>query len=721
MHSSTSDQFGEPTDPILNVVKQHWGYDSLRPLQHEAMSAACDGVDSMVVLPTGGGKSLCYQAPALLNEKPTVVVSPLIALMKDQVDALIERGIGAAFLNSSLTPEDRQRVSDGIRVGEYKLIFVAPERFASGHFWQLLQSSGVGAFAIDEAHCISHWGHDFRGDYRRLDQLSARFPDASIHAFTATATPRVRDDIISQLHLREPKVLVGDFFRPNLHYRIVRREAGFTQILKLVKEREGQGGIVYCIRRRDVDAISQHLSAAGIKAAGYHAGLSDAQRTRVQDRFSSFKTDVIVATVAFGMGIDRSDIRFVIHAAMPKSIEHYQQETGRAGRDGKPADCILLYGGGDLMTWKRIIERGGEADMESAMPLLNTMARFSTGIRCRHESLVTYFGQPWTNGSCKACDLCLDGVEFHPDSTTIAQKIMSGVVKTGQRFGAAYVRDTLVGANTEKVRERGHDRLSTFGILESEDERSVMAWVDQLVDQEMLIRDGEFRVLKVSDLGWQVLHMKTEARLLPAQKVKATKRKRTTKTVKKPQALRKHQPFDQSSYEDARVKLYESLGRNLACPDCSYSLFGNRRVICPECGYRIDLKALGVKEEDFRRVAEEGAGIELESAPPLEEQIEILDAKYGEQIETSYTEDLAETPDESDAQADELFEKLRQVRLIIAREIKKPAFVVFSDRTLRAIAQAAPRDDEEMLAVKGVGPAKLESYGQQFLEAIANE
>lgn len=708
MQSSSATPNDQPTGPICGIVKQYWGYDSLRPMQHEAMTAAVEGTDSLVVLPTGGGKSLCYQAPALLNDKPTVVVSPLIALMKDQVDALIERGIGAAFLNSSLTPEDRRRVSDGIRAGEYKLIFVAPERFASEYFWRLLQSSGVGAFAIDEAHCISHWGHDFRSDYRRLDQLSARFPEASIHAFTATATPRVRQDIIEQLHLRDPKVLVGDFFRPNLNYRVLRRESGFHQILQLIKEREGQGGIVYCIRRRDVDAISQHLSAAGIKAAGYHAGLSDAQRTRVQDRFSSFKVDVIVATVAFGMGIDRSDIRFVIHAAMPKSIEHYQQETGRAGRDGEPADCILLYGGGDLMTWKRIIEKSGDADIASAMPLLNTMARFCTGIRCRHESLVTYFGQPWTIDSCGACDLCLDGVKVHPDSTTIAQKIMSGVVKTGQRFGAAYVCDTLIGDCNAKVSERGHERLSTFGILEDEDKRSVMTWIDQLVDQDMLCRDGEYRVLKVTDLGWQVLHMKADARLLPAPKTKRPKRvQKKSRTVSKPKPLTHHRAIDQDAYEDARVKLFESLGHKLSCPDCSYSLFGLRKAICPECGYRVDLETLGVSDGDFRRVAAKGAGVELQSAPPLEEQFDSSPAICED--ESDY---------EPDATASALFERLRQLRLTIAREINKPAFVVFSDRTLRAISEAAPRDADEMLQVKGVGPAKLEAYGDQFLEAI---
>ncbi|NOX60274.1 MAG: RecQ family ATP-dependent DNA helicase, partial [Planctomycetes bacterium] len=525
MQSAPDDNSPSSADPIRSVVKQYWGYDSLRPLQHEAMSAGIAGRDALVVLPTGGGKSLCYQAPALLRDQPTVVVSPLIALMKDQVDALISRGISAAFLNSSLTMDDRRRVEGGVANGEYKLLFVAPERFASQAFWNLLDSSGVGAFAIDEAHCISHWGHDFRGDYRRLDQLNERFPDAAIQAFTATATPRVRDDIVEQLSLREPAVLVGDFFRPNLNYRVQARGDVFGDILKLIEERPRLAGIVYCMRRRDVDELSQFLKSSGVEAAGYHAGMSDIQRSRVQDRFASMKTDVVVATVAFGMGIDRSDIRFVIHAAMPKSIEHYQQETGRAGRDNLPADCILLYSGSDLMAWKRIMERDGAAGVETAMPLLNAMARFCTGIRCRHKALVTYFGQAWSIDRCGACDMCSDNVTTLDDSTVRAQKIMSAVKRTGERFGAAYVCEVLLGSETQSVRERGHASLSTFGIMADDDKSSLMAWVDQLVDQELLIRDGEYRILKITEAGWRVLRSQAEARLLPVKEKKRTKRR----------------------------------------------------------------------------------------------------------------------------------------------------------------------------------------------------
>ncbi|MFQ5491032.1 MAG: RecQ family ATP-dependent DNA helicase, partial [Phycisphaerae bacterium] len=434
------------TGTLKAVVRERWGYDTFRPLQLQAMAAAVQRRDALVVLPTGGGKSLCYQAPALLADKPTVVVSPLIALMKDQVDGLIQRNIPATFLNSSLAPEDRRRVQAGISQGQYKLIFVAPERFASSGFFDLLDNAGVGAMAIDEAHCISHWGHDFRADYRNLGQLKRRYPGTAIHAFTATATPRVRDDIVQQLGLSDPTVLVGDFFRPNLTYRVSRRGFGFEDVIQAVQQRPDQAGIVYCIRRADVDDLTAQLQARGCNAVAYHAGLSDEQRTTAQDAFSAGRADLVVATVAFGMGVDRSDIRFVIHAAMPKSIEHYQQETGRAGRDGQPAECILFYSGADFGLWKNIIQMGDADETQTdALDLLGSMYRFCTGMQCRHRKLVTYFGQSWQGSSCNACDFCLDGATPLPDSTEIAQKIMSCVARTGQRFGGAHVADVLNG------------------------------------------------------------------------------------------------------------------------------------------------------------------------------------------------------------------------------------------------------------------------------------
>jgi len=615
-------------DSIRDVVRRVWGYDTLRPLQHEAMSAAVAGRDTLVVMPTGGGKSLCYQAPALLADQPTVVISPLIALMKDQVDSLHARGVPAAFLNSSLTVADRRRVADGLMNAAYKLIFVAPERFASNVFWELLDGGGIGAFAIDEAHCISHWGHDFRADYRRLDQLRARYPAASIHAFTATATPRVRDDIIAQLHLRAPEVLVGDFFRPNLTYRAVRRAPDFEEVIRAVRQRPGQAGIVYCIRRRDVDELTELLRTAGLSARGYHAGMSDDQRTRVQDAFAAGECDVIVATVAFGMGIDRADIRFVIHAALPRSIEHYQQETGRAGRDGLPAECLLFYSGEDFALWKSIIGKEGSPDQ---ITMLAEMYALASGITCRHRKLVTYFGQAWTRDGCGACDVCCGDISALPDSTVIAQKILSAVARTEQRYAAAYVCEVLLGALSERVEARGHDQLKTFGIMSNHPPKHLRAWIDQLVDQDLLRREGQYHVLKITPAGWQVLRSQAQARLLPPA------------------------GGDRSSRSRPRARKAP-----LALPEMAKSQSAARPAPAP-------------------RVVPAG---------PL------------------------------DADERRLFERLRELRREIADELNVPAFVVFSDKTLRALARARPRTRDDLLSVKGVGPQKSQAFGARFLAAI---
>ncbi len=528
------DAMPQPAQQLRDVIKRHWGYESFRPLQCEAMTAAVERRDSLVVLPTGGGKSLCYQAPALLNDRPTVVVSPLIALMKDQVDALLQRDVSSGFLNSSLEPADRRLVIEGIRRGQYKLIFVAPERFAGESFLELLALGGVGTFAIDEAHCISHWGHDFRLDYRRLGLLKERFPDASVHAFTATATPRVREDIVHQLGLRDPAVLVGDFFRPNLSYAIARRRRGFTDVYEAVRDRAGQAGIVYCIRRADVDEVAAALNATGTRAVGYHAGMTDDQRTQAQDAFASGRTDVVIATVAFGMGIDRADIRYVIHAAMPKSIEHYQQETGRAGRDGEPAECILFYSGADFRLWQTILDQNDapEANRAEQLARLSEMYRFCTGASCRHRRLVTYFGQSWDRDNCGACDLCTGALRPRSDATVLAQKILSCVARTEQRYGAAYVVDVLRGETTDRIVERRHDRLSTFGLIPDEPKTTLMAWIDQLIDQELLVRYGEYPVLRLTAKSLPVLRGEDEAKLFDVKAPRRSKRegKRASKS-----------------------------------------------------------------------------------------------------------------------------------------------------------------------------------------------
>jgi ATP-dependent DNA helicase RecQ len=510
-------------DRILEMVERYWGYTALRPLQHEAMTAAVQHRDCLAVMPTGGGKSLCYQAPSLLTDKLTVVVSPLIALMKDQVDRLNERNIPAAFLNSSMDLADKRRVMAGIYNHRYRMIFIAPERFAKEAFHDMLARAGVGAFAIDEAHCISHWGHDFRADYRRLGELKQRYPDACVHAFTATATTQVRGDIIDQLRLDNPLVLVGDFFRPNLVYRVQPRTDAFSDVREAIRERPGQAGIVYCIRRDDVDELAARLRRAGIRATGYHAGMDDEARTAAQDAFARGEFDVVVATVAFGMGIDRADIRFVIHAAMPKSLEHYQQETGRAGRDGLRADCILFYASADYQLWKNIVEGNEAADLANKLSMLREMHRFCTGMGCRHRQLVTYFGQAWNRGSCEACDICGGTVEVLPESTVIAQKILSAVARTDQRFGAGYVTDILLGEATDKVIERDHAGLSVFGLLAGIPRPAIMTWIDQLADQGLLVRDGEYRVLKITHAGWQTLRSQAEARLTRAGPARSRK------------------------------------------------------------------------------------------------------------------------------------------------------------------------------------------------------
>ncbi len=393
-------------DALLEVVRNTWGYPGLRPLQREAMEASLAGRDALVVLPTGGGKSLCYQAPALLAPSLTLVVSPLISLMKDQVDRLLARGVAAAFLNSSLEAADRNRVQAAVLRGETRLLFVAPERFAAAGFDRLLGLARVRALAIDEAHCISHWGHDFRADYRALGRLKRLLPGAPVHAFTATATPRVRADIAAQLGLVDPAIFVGDFFRPNLRFRVAERTGGTADVAGEVRRRAGQPGIVYCIRRRDVDDLAGRLAASGVRAVGYHAGMEDAARARAQDRWIAGEADVVVATVAFGMGIDRADVRYVIHAAMPQSLEHYQQEAGRAGRDGDPADCLLLWSPADYGLWQSLMGTRESPDAPNKLRLLTQMYRFCSGSRCRHRTLVEYFGQAWTAGPCGACDVC---------------------------------------------------------------------------------------------------------------------------------------------------------------------------------------------------------------------------------------------------------------------------------------------------------------------------
>jgi ATP-dependent DNA helicase RecQ len=524
-----------PAD-VLETVRRYWGFDTLRPLQGEAIAAGVERRDALVVLPTGGGKSLCYQVPPAVTGRTDVVVSPLIALMKDQVDGLRAAGYPAAALHSNMDFYEQREVEAGMTEDRYRLVFVAPERLLAPRFLEWIARAGVRDFAVDEAHCISHWGHDFRPEYRQLAELRARVPDASLRAYTATATERVRADICAQLALRDPLVLVGVFDRPNLSYRIVPKVDAERQVLDVLARHAGQAAIVYCLSRRETEELAEWLLAKGVRAAHYHAGMEREARRRTQDDFSEERVDVVVATVAFGMGIDRSDVRCVVHACLPKSVEHYQQETGRAGRDGLEAECVLLYSPADAIRLERLLERSTaeagarretgdgrreldpvelERALSASRELLRHMQRLASGAQCRHKALSEYFGQAYAADTCGACDVCLGEVEGIDDGTVIAQKILSCVARTGQSFGVMHLVDVLAGGNTERVRQYGHDQLSTYGLLKAHSRQAITAFIYQLVDQRLAERTGGDRpVLKLNDASWAVMRGQRPVRLV---------------------------------------------------------------------------------------------------------------------------------------------------------------------------------------------------------------
>lgn len=515
-------------DELRAVIERHWGYRTFRPLQETAMKAVLEGRDSVVVMPTGGGKSLCYQAPAVTRGGTTVVVSPLISLMKDQVDSLQSCGVPAIQIDSSLSSQERSHYAQDLVQGAVRLLFVSPERLGSPDFCNLLRRAQVQTFAIDEAHCISHWGHDFRPDYRQMGKLKENFPGVAVHAYTATATEQVRRDICSQLKLVNPQVLVGNFDRPNLSYRILPRFDLYDQIQEVLKRHQGEAGIIYCLRRKDVDEVNAHLQTKGVKCRPYHAGLTPDERRVAQELFAQEKCDLIVATVAFGMGIDRSNIRFVLHAAMPKSIEHYQQETGRAGRDGLEAECVLLYSGEDFMSWKWIINKSAEnADvapdfLPNAMKHLDDIDRYARGAVCRHRALVQYFGQEYDVTNCAACDICLGDTEPVADAVIIAQKILSCVARVQERFGVNHVIGVLRGENLDKIRKLGHDQLTTYGLLRDHAKTEVRDWIYQLISQGVLKQEGdEYPVLKLNEASWEVMKKARAVRLLKPVRRKA--------------------------------------------------------------------------------------------------------------------------------------------------------------------------------------------------------
>ncbi len=616
-------------DDVRKIISLLWGFNTFRPLQEQAIRANVDHHDSIVVIPTGGGKSLCYQAPASADDdEVTIVVSPLIALMQDQVDSLKRRGIPCAFYNSSLSHDNRQLVINGIENNEYRLLYVAPERFSDRPFVDMLQRISVRTVAVDEAHCISHWGHDFRPDYRRLSQLKSWFPNVAVHAFTATATPRVRDDIAEQLKLTDPEILVGNFDRPNLTYRVVWRKRFRDQLFDIVEKHHDEPGIIYCMRRKDAESYAADLQERGYNALPYHAGMSPEKRRKHQESFMRGQTNIITATIAFGMGIDRADIRFVVHAALPQTIEAYQQETGRAGRDGQPSECTLFYTGADFMSWKSIFEKGQNQDLDTRLTQLAEVLDFCKSVSCRHKTLVTHFGQEFQTENCNACDVCLNEIPIVPDATTIARKILSAVVRTGERYGGVYIANVLTGADDEKISQRGHESLSVFGLMSDHDPRDIRGWLDQLASQGLLDIGEQYPTFSLSHAGWELLRNETDVSLFASQRSAAK------------------QPRSQTTRRQTR-----------ASANSESTSFESNSIM-----------------------------------PEFDDQ----------------SPDIA------------LVDALRKLRKQLADEQNLPAYCIFSNRTLQAVAANKPSSDDELMQLSGIGPKTLAKYGDPILDCVLN-
>ena len=597
-------------DAAIDLLRRTFGHPAFRGEQAQIVQHVTDGGDALVLMPTGGGKSLCYQLPALLRDGCGIVISPLIALMQDQVEAMRQLGVRAAFLNSTLDAATAAETERALLAGELDLLYVAPERLLTARCLALIDRASISLFAIDEAHCVSQWGHDFRREYRELTVLHERWPDVPRIALTATADTPTRHEIVERLALEDARQFVSSFDRPNIGYHVVHKGGGTRQLLDFLAAHRGQSGIVYALSRRRVDSVAEQLRTAGIDALPYHAGMDAAARASHQRRFLRDDGVVMVATIAFGMGIDKPDVRFVAHIDLPKSIEGYYQETGRAGRDGEPAQAWLSYGLGDVVNLRRMIKQSdaGEDRQQLELRKLDALLGYCESTDCRRQSLLGWFGESHA-GACGNCDNCLAPPQSW-DGTQAARKALSCVYRTGQRFGAGHLIDVLRGSDTEKVRRFGHDSLSTWAIGADFDVKQWSSVFRQLVATGLLEADVE----------------RHGALCLTADSAAVLRGERTL-------LLRTEQP------------------------------------------------------RPARRTRERGGN-------------------------TAVVPDLAPAPLAR-------FNALRDWRATMAREQNVPAYVIFHDSTLRAIAEAAPDDLDDLSRIPGIGSSKLERYGDAVLERLS--
>jgi ATP-dependent DNA helicase RecQ len=587
-------------DRLRQALKTLFGYEAFRSHQEEIIRAILNGRDAFAVMPTGSGKSLCYQIPAHLLDGCCVVVSPLISLMKDQVDAARENGLRAASINSSQTEGERIGALQALSCGHLDLLYAAPERIALDSFLNTLKRSNLCLFAIDEAHCISEWGHDFRPDYLFLSNLREQFPKIPIAAFTATATEEVEQDTLRKLGLNHPYQVRASFDRPNLFYRVVPKQGVDTQIFDFIRGRRGEAGIVYRATRKGVESTAELLSKQGVKALPYHAGLGNVERNRNQEAFNRDEVEIIVATIAFGMGIDKPNVRFVIHGDLPKNIENYYQETGRSGRDGLPAECVLFFSRGDLFKVRHFIDQIEDVEQRNiALKKLRTMVSYGSVNRCRRAQLLAYFGEEYTKDNCGTCDVCCSSSGMI-DATPEAHLVVKTVLETGQRFGAGHIVDILCGAKTRKIKDYRHTALSTFGTGKDRGKVYFRQMVEELLSSGFLTSaEGPYPILQATSVG----------------------RKLLTGT----------QPFSMRAMES------------------------------------------------------------VEAVPVPKETVDVDGS---------------------------LFEKLRELRNKVAKELSIPPYMVFHDRSLQVMSQEKPRSPEEMQKVYGVGERKFAKYGSRFLDVI---
>jgi len=557
------------TPQLKSILKTTFGYDSFRPLQEECIVSVLDKQDALLVMPTGGGKSLCYQIPALLFDGLTVVISPLISLMKDQMMQLKALGIEAEVLNSTLSFEEYEMNKTLVRCGQTKLLFMAPETLVKEDVQALLSEVQLDCLTVDEAHCISEWGHDFRPEYRQLSTIRQQFPEAVCLAMTATATPHVQKDIVTNLELNDSRKFVASFNRDNLFYEIIPKQNPVDQTLDFLKGFKDQSGIIYCFSRKQVDSLTEQINANGFKALPYHAGLTNEQRNRHQELFIRDDVPIMVATIAFGMGINKPNVRFVIHFDLPKNIESYYQETGRAGRDGLPAHCLLLFGYGDIHKIKFFIsQKSDAAEKNVALSHLNSIVHYAESETCRRKPLISYFGEVYTKESCGLCDNCVNPKQAEFDMTLPARKFLTCVTRTGQRFGATHVIDVLRGSQSQKVLNYEHQELDVHGIGKEFSARQWQFLLRQLLQQELLCKEEEYGVLKLNEESLEILHERKQVMGYPPPIEKMKSKAPKTSIVSG--------EYNQDLFEALRAKRKELADRKGVPP---YVIFPDKSLI----------------------------------------------------------------------------------------------------------------------------------------------